>query len=137
MEQRVNVNFYVKLQKSPSETLKMLKTEYGESPGQRSHGYQSPISNNIDLFFDIRFIIRFEFVPERTTVDQTIHVEVLMPRGSSEESCGERSLTDSSPRQGAGIFCASSFAVFSRNIRRTLPYWLQLTSGCFQNPRVC
>jgi hypothetical protein len=42
MEQRVNVNFYVKLQKSPSETLVVLETVYGESPGQRSHGYQNP-----------------------------------------------------------------------------------------------
>jgi hypothetical protein len=29
MERRVNVNFCVKLQKSPSETLEMLKTVYG------------------------------------------------------------------------------------------------------------
>jgi histone-lysine N-methyltransferase SETMAR len=28
-------------------------------------------------FFDIRLIIHFEFVPERTTVNQTFYVEVL------------------------------------------------------------
>jgi hypothetical protein len=41
LEQRVNVNFCAKLQKSSSETLEMLKTVRGESPGQRSHGCQS------------------------------------------------------------------------------------------------
>jgi hypothetical protein len=44
MERRVNVNFCVKLQKSPSETLEMLKTVYsnvsqplvrGSVPGPR------------------------------------------------------------------------------------------------------
>jgi hypothetical protein len=44
MEQRVNVNFCVKLEKSPSETLGMLKTVYGESPAQRSNGCQNPKS---------------------------------------------------------------------------------------------
>jgi hypothetical protein len=44
MEQRVNWNVCVKLQKPPSETLQLLKTVYGESPGKRSHGCQSPRS---------------------------------------------------------------------------------------------
>jgi hypothetical protein len=44
MAQRVNVNFCAKLQESPSETLEMLKTVYGESPDQISHGCESPRS---------------------------------------------------------------------------------------------
>jgi hypothetical protein len=36
----VNVNCSVKLQKSASETLEILKTVYGESLGQRSYGCQ-------------------------------------------------------------------------------------------------
>jgi hypothetical protein len=38
MEEGVNVNVCVELQESLSETLDMLKTVYGESSGQKSHG---------------------------------------------------------------------------------------------------
>jgi hypothetical protein len=44
MEQRVNVNFCVKLQNSSSEMLEILKTVYGEFPGQRIHRRRSPRS---------------------------------------------------------------------------------------------
>jgi hypothetical protein len=37
IEQRVNLNFCVKLQKSPSETLQMLKTVYDESTESNSN----------------------------------------------------------------------------------------------------
>jgi hypothetical protein len=47
--------FCVKLQKSPSETLEMLKIVYGESPGESNHGYQSPTM--LIWFFKIRGII--------------------------------------------------------------------------------
>jgi hypothetical protein len=36
-EQRMNVKFCVKLKKSPSETLEMLKTVYGESAMSKSN----------------------------------------------------------------------------------------------------
>jgi hypothetical protein len=75
MEKRVNVNFYVELQKSPSETLEMLRT-VGESPGQRSPGCQKS-KTMLVCFFDTTGIIHFEFVPEGTTVNQTFYVEVL------------------------------------------------------------
>jgi hypothetical protein len=38
MEQRVNVKFCVKLQRSPSETLQMLKTIYGDSIMRKRNG---------------------------------------------------------------------------------------------------
>jgi hypothetical protein len=77
MEQRVNVNFCVKLQTSPSETLEML-TVYCESAGQRSHGCQkSKIKTMLICVFDTRGIIHFEFVPEGTAVNQTFNLEVL------------------------------------------------------------
>jgi hypothetical protein len=37
MEQRVNVKFCAELHKSPSETLEMLKTVYGESTMSKSN----------------------------------------------------------------------------------------------------
>jgi hypothetical protein len=37
MEQRVNVKFCIKLQKLPSETLKMLETVYDESNMSKSN----------------------------------------------------------------------------------------------------
>jgi hypothetical protein len=40
MEQRVNVKFCVKLQKSLSETLEMLKTVYGESAMSKSNSFK-------------------------------------------------------------------------------------------------
>jgi hypothetical protein len=55
-----------------------------------------------------------------------------------------RSLIDPSPRQRTGTFFALSITVFSRKkaslpriIHCPLLTWLQLTSGCFQNSRVC
>jgi hypothetical protein len=49
VEQNTDINICVKLQKSPDETLAMLKTFSGESPGQGSRGYQSP--SLITVFF--------------------------------------------------------------------------------------
>jgi hypothetical protein len=40
MKQRVNVKFCVKLQKSQSETLEMLKTVYGESAMSKSNVFK-------------------------------------------------------------------------------------------------
>jgi hypothetical protein len=78
MEERVNMNFCVKLQKSPSETLEILKIIYGESPGQTINGSHTPRSKEFWIcFVDIRGMIHFEFVPERTIVNQTFLLEML------------------------------------------------------------
>jgi hypothetical protein len=45
IEQTVNMNFCTELQKLPSGTLDMLKTVYGEYPGQRS---QSRRQKNVE-----------------------------------------------------------------------------------------
>jgi hypothetical protein len=73
-DQRLNVKFCVKLQKSPNETLEMLKTVYGEYTMSKSNVFEWPKvakeatdvevqdQNNVNLLFDIRGIIHFEFV---------------------------------------------------------------------------
>jgi hypothetical protein len=40
MEQRVNIKFCVKLQKSPNETLQTLKTVYGKSTMSKSNVFK-------------------------------------------------------------------------------------------------
>jgi hypothetical protein len=81
-------------------------------------------------FFNIDGIIDFESVPEGTTVNQTFCVEVLRMLSDAvrrKRGVVERSLTDSSSRQRADKFFASSVAVFCQEkasllciIRRTL-----------------
>jgi hypothetical protein len=79
MEQRVNVNFFVKMQKSPSETLEILKTVYSESIMNKNDDFKLPkkprmskpkIKTMFICFLDIRGTIHFEFVPEGITVNQ-------------------------------------------------------------------
>jgi hypothetical protein len=71
MEQRVNVNFCVKLHKPPSEKLEILRTVYGKSPRQRCHGYQnSKIKIMLICFLDISGIIHFEFVLKEIAVNR-------------------------------------------------------------------
>jgi hypothetical protein len=75
MGQTVNVNFCVKLQKSPNETLEIVKTVYGESPGQKKPRISKSKIETVSIcFFDIKGIIHFEFVPEGTAVNQTFYV---------------------------------------------------------------
>jgi hypothetical protein len=69
MEPRANVKCCVKLHKSPSETLELLKTVYGESTMNKSNVFKwhrvakeatdvkVQDQNNVDLLFDIRDII--------------------------------------------------------------------------------
>jgi hypothetical protein len=137
----VNVNFGVKLQKSPSKTLKDVENSLWWIPKPKKPRIsKSKIEIMLICFSDIRCINQFEFVPEGATVNQTFYVQVLYCcREAQARRALERWLIDSSPRQGAGIFFASSVAIFSRkkHLRHTLLTWLQLTFGCFQNSRVC
>jgi hypothetical protein len=92
MEWKVKVNVCVKLQKSPSEMFEMLKTVYGESQGQRSQLSNSKIKTMLICFFHTGVIINFESVPEGTTVNQKLYVEVLKritdAMRQREKSCG-------------------------------------------------
>jgi hypothetical protein len=98
-------------------------------------------------FFDIRGVIHFESVPEGTTVDQTFYMEVLKRlidavRRKRGESWRVRqlilhhdnALAHSSLRMMQYLAGKASMPWI---ICRTLLTWLQLTSGCFQNSRVC
>jgi hypothetical protein len=90
----VNVNFCVKLQKSPSKTLRDIKNIYGESPRQRSHGCQSPRWKQRWSAFSTSGVTHtLNLYLKGTTVTQTFCMEVLnrllMPCGASEGSCGE------------------------------------------------
>jgi hypothetical protein len=95
-------------------------------------------------FFEITGT-NFEFLPEGTTFNETLYVEVLKRlidavRRKRWELWRERSLIlhDSLAR----TFFASSVAVFRRIrhllwiIRHIIPTWLQLSSFCSQNARV-
>jgi hypothetical protein len=78
MEQRVNGNVCVKLQKYPSETLQILKSVYGESRTIKKPWIsKSKIKTMLIFFFNIWGIIHFEFALEGSTVNQTFYVEVL------------------------------------------------------------
>jgi hypothetical protein len=128
MEQRVNLKFCVKLQKSPSERLEMLKKAYGGSTMSKSNDFKWPKvakeatdvkvqdQNNVDLIFRHQGIIHFEFVPEGTTVNQTFYVVLKRLIDVVRRKRGELwiSLIDSLPRQRAGTFFAPSVTVFSR-----------------------
>jgi hypothetical protein len=51
-EQRVNVNFYVELQKLPRETLKMLKKQFMvSSQAKEATNVKVQDQNNVDLHF--------------------------------------------------------------------------------------
>jgi hypothetical protein len=77
VEQKVNVNFCVKLQKSPSETSEMLKAVTVNPLAKKPWMSKSKIKTMLIYFFNIRGSIHFESVPEGTTVNQTFYVEVL------------------------------------------------------------
>jgi hypothetical protein len=93
-------------------------------------------------FFDIRGIIHFEFVPEKTIVNQAFCVVLRRLTDAVRRKRGElwrdRSLIlhhDNAPAHSSlGVlqFLAGK-ASPPWIIRRTLLTWLQLTSGCLEN----
>jgi hypothetical protein len=66
--------------------------------------------------FDVLFRHYFEFVPEGTTVNQTLYVGMFYWCSEAQARRVERTHNDSSPRQRVVIFFASSVAVFSREM---------------------
>jgi hypothetical protein len=76
--QRVNVNFCVKLQKSPRGTLEMLENSLWRVPRpKKPQMLKSKIKTMLICSFDIRGIIHFKFVSKGTTVNHTFYMEVL------------------------------------------------------------
>jgi hypothetical protein len=71
MEQTMNVNFCVKLQKSPSKTLGMLKTADGIHPDQRSHQCHCPRSKQCSASSTSRVLSTLNLYA------QTFYVEVF------------------------------------------------------------
>jgi hypothetical protein len=72
----VNVNFCVKLQNSPNETLEMLTVTVNPQ-AKEATDVKVKIKTMLKCFCDMRGNIHFESVPEGTTVNQTFYVEVL------------------------------------------------------------
>jgi hypothetical protein len=78
MERRVNVKFFVKLQKSPTGQTPLRGVEIEKLPQtKQATDIEVQHENNVDIFFDIWSIIHLQFLPEGTTVKQTFYVEVL------------------------------------------------------------
>lgn len=72
---------------------------------------QSNIRIMLICFFDIKGVIDSETVPGGATLNQTFY---MTPWGANKGTV-ERTLTDSSPREGACAFFASSVAIFNKN----------------------
>jgi hypothetical protein len=54
MEQKANVSFCVKLQKSPSEKLEMIKTVYVSPQAKEAMDVKVQDQNNVDLLFRLQ-----------------------------------------------------------------------------------
>ena len=98
-EQRVNIKFCVKLGKTATETLQLLRDAYGESwcfqydpqtkkqsaewrstgtpPSKKVRRQTSTTKTMIIVFFDARGIVHHEFVPQGQTVNQEVYISVL------------------------------------------------------------
>jgi hypothetical protein len=80
MEQTVNENFCVELQKSPRERLSEVEDNLSqhESQGQRKDmDVEVQDQTMLIYFLSIGGIFRFEFEPKRAAVIKTFYVELL------------------------------------------------------------
>jgi hypothetical protein len=78
MEQRVNVNFCVELQKSPTDQKSVREVENEEfSRAKGTTNVKTQIKKMLVCFFDISSIIHLESVPEGAAVNKTFYVQML------------------------------------------------------------
>ena len=85
MEQRAAIKFCFKLKKTPSETLELLQTAYGNECLSRSKVFEwyavskpsKKIKTMLITFFDTQGIIHREFVPPGQKVDAVFYKSVL------------------------------------------------------------
>ena len=102
MEHRAAIKFHTKLEKNASETFCLIQQVYGDDFLSRANVFlwhysflegrerlgddnreRKPISAMLITLFDMKGIIRREFVPTRQTITCEYHLEVLkrlMPR---------------------------------------------------------
>jgi hypothetical protein len=115
MEQRVDVNC-VKLQKSQSERLDMLKTVYGESPSQRSQGFKKSKDKTLLISsFDIKGIIQLEFALEGNCYSKILRgndERLIKCRVARAMRDMEKWLIDYSPQR---IIFASSISIIGKS----------------------
>ncbi|GBM01693.1 hypothetical protein AVEN_99734-1 [Araneus ventricosus] len=82
LEQRTNIKFCVLLEKSPSETLEMLKKAYGnDAMNITKEGKislrQKPRESDVGGFFDYDSVIHHEFIPEGYTANNELYLVIL------------------------------------------------------------
>ncbi|GBM34385.1 hypothetical protein AVEN_219081-1 [Araneus ventricosus] len=83
LEQRENIKFCVLLEKSPSETLEMLKKAYGNDAMKKTAVYEwhkgkvGTRQNDVGGFFDYDSVIHYGFIPEGQTVNKELYLEIL------------------------------------------------------------
>ncbi|GBL89255.1 hypothetical protein AVEN_225799-1 [Araneus ventricosus] len=87
LEQQANIKFCVLLEKSPSETLEMLKKVHGNDGMKKNRLCTSGISVFVkdksrgkvmsEVFFDYDSVTHYEFIPEGQTVNKELYLEIL------------------------------------------------------------
>ncbi|GBN89743.1 hypothetical protein AVEN_128688-1 [Araneus ventricosus] len=82
LEQRANIKFCVLLEKSPTETLEMLKKTYENDAMKKTAGQNFRLDKSrgkvmLEVFFDYDSVIHYEIIPECQTVNKELYLEIL------------------------------------------------------------